>query len=173
MLSQWKWPASIALPPFSSIKKRKNKNTRWFGCKEVDQNAWGNLILFTLGIGNPSFSLTFGEEIIPHFPSSLCQNEACWLTMLFFWSHTEFPVRTLILGRELIRKQIYLYNGRENPYQLTKSLWPGSLVHEDHWPYEKNFQYERDQKKQKEKLTLRETDNPRNRGKFKAEFQLI
>lgn len=38
--------------------------------------------------------------------------------------HTEFPVRILIPGRDLIRKQISIYNSRGDPQHLTRfSYW--------------------------------------------------
>lgn len=70
-------------PLLQHQKKEKQKHQMaWL----LAQRSWSkclgkfNLILFVLGIGNPSFSLIFGEEIILHFPSSLHQNEAWWLT---------------------------------------------------------------------------------------------
>lgn len=126
--SQRKQPELTVLPAFSNIKKRKiSKKPKLFGSKELGQNVWGNLILFVLDNGTPSFSLIFGgcEKRSCHsFPRSFRENEACQLPC-FSLSHTEFPVRILIPGRDLIRKQTYLYNSRGNPHQLPKSSYLG------------------------------------------------
>lgn len=114
---------------FLSPALKKEKQKPQFVWLQRIQNIWGNLILFVLDIGPLFFSLDIWgiwEEAIPYFPSSLHSNEACQEPS-FSLSPTEFPDRLLIPGRDLVRKQIYFYNSRKNPHQITQSLYLGHL----------------------------------------------
>lgn len=98
-----------------------------FGSKELGQNVWGNLILFVLDNGTPSFSLLFGgcEKRSCHsFRCSFRENEACQLPC-FSLSHTEFPVRILIPNQ----KTDLLVQQQRKPTPANQVLIPGSPTH--------------------------------------------